>query len=84
MDRLMTLINSIPFCAEVSELSAYNEDSSQVVELHLGKFVSKFTHGDLHPRNVIIVKHGKILSIIDLDCAGWRPGYSDPCDGGRL
>jgi len=63
------------FLREGIELSAYNEHSPQVVELHQGTFISKFTHGDLHPRNVIIDKHGKILSIIDWDCAGWRPEY---------
>jgi hypothetical protein len=63
------------FLREGTELSAYKEYNPQVVELHETKFISKFTHGDLHPRNVIIDKHGKILSIIDWDCAGWRPEY---------
>ncbi|KAJ3778778.1 kinase-like domain-containing protein [Lentinula raphanica] len=33
-----------------------------------------FTHCDLAPRN-ILVKHGRIVAIIDWECAGWFPEY---------
>lgn len=46
----------------------------EAIALHGGHYSSKFTHGDLAPRNVL-VSDGKILSIIDWDCAGWRPEY---------
>ena len=56
------------FLHKVIELGTYNEHSPQIVELHQGTLISNFTHSDLHPRNIIIDKHGKILSIIDWDC----------------
>jgi serine/threonine protein kinase len=38
------------------------------------KHTSKFTHGDLVPRNVII-RDGRVAAIIDWDCAGVYPEY---------
>ena len=32
------------------------------------------THGDFHPRNIII-KDGVVTGIIDWECAGWYPEY---------
>ena len=37
-------------------------------------YVTKFTHGDLNPSN-IIVKNGHIVVIIDWQTAGWFPEY---------
>ena len=33
-----------------------------------------FTHGDLSPRN-IIVREGRIVGLLDWECAGWYPEY---------
>ena len=33
-----------------------------------------FTHGDLNPRN-IIVREGRIVGLLDWECAGWYPEY---------
>jgi aminoglycoside phosphotransferase (APT) family kinase protein len=52
------------------------EYAKQVIEYHTRNYVSKFTHGDLAPRNVL-VHNGRISAIIDWDCAGWRPEYSE-------
>jgi serine/threonine protein kinase len=41
---------------------------------HSLKCRSKFTHGDLTPRNIII-QNGKILSILDWSNSGWYPEY---------
>ena len=39
-----------------------------------GKFVTKYSHADLSPENVI-VKDGRIAAIIDWEFAGWWPEY---------
>ena len=41
---------------------------------HTRGSTSKFTHGELPLRNVILSK-GKVAAIIDWDCAGWRAEY---------
>ena len=46
----------------------------EVATLHNGRYVSKFTHGDLTMFNVL-VHEGKISAILDWECAGWRPEY---------
>ncbi|KIW55887.1 hypothetical protein PV05_04595 [Exophiala xenobiotica] len=33
-----------------------------------------FTHGDLSPRN-ILVREGRIVGLLDWECAGWYPEY---------
>jgi len=40
------------------------------------KYNTVFTHGDLAPRN-ILVKDGEIVGIIDWECSGWYPEYSE-------
>jgi len=45
-----------------------------VIVSHTEKYASKFTHGDLLPRNVIL-QGGNVAAIIDWDSAGWRPEY---------
>lgn len=58
-----------------SDLDSWNEkDCEEVYLAHLRSYASKFTHGDLAPRNVL-VRDGKIAAIIDWDSAGWRPEY---------
>ncbi|KAJ6460804.1 kinase-like domain-containing protein [Mycena vitilis] len=60
-----------------SDLSRWDDDNDRdkmVVDSHSQKYLSKFTHGDLVPRNVL-VHEGRISAIIDWDCAGWRPEY---------
>jgi hypothetical protein len=46
--------------------------------------VIKFTHGDLHPSNVIISSRGygsppHIISIVDWHQSGWLPEYWEYC-----
>jgi Ser/Thr protein kinase RdoA (MazF antagonist) len=41
-------------------------------------FIFRFCHGDLHHRNILIdPRTGKITGIIDWECAGFRPGWTD-------
>ncbi|KAJ7659415.1 hypothetical protein B0H17DRAFT_954776, partial [Mycena rosella] len=54
------------------DLSSWDIES--VFQSHTQKYASKFTHGDLAPRNVLVHK-GRISAIVDWDCAGWRPVY---------
>ncbi|KAJ7079801.1 kinase-like domain-containing protein [Mycena belliarum] len=57
------------------DLSGWHpERFAAVVRAHKEKYVSKFAHGDLAPRNVLVHK-GRVSAIIDWDCAGWRPEY---------
>ncbi|KAL0950842.1 hypothetical protein HGRIS_007601 [Hohenbuehelia grisea] len=41
-----------------------------------------FSHGDLAPRN-ILAKDGKIVAILDWECAGWCPDYWEAVRGIR-
>ncbi|KAJ6525075.1 hypothetical protein DFH09DRAFT_1329180 [Mycena vulgaris] len=45
-----------------------------VVKSHRQTYVSKFTHGDLASRNVL-VHNSRISATMDRDYAGWRPEY---------
>jgi serine/threonine protein kinase len=38
-----------------------------------------FTHGDLHPKNMLYDRESKTLSIIDFGAAGWSSRYMDIC-----
>lgn len=41
-----------------------------------GKYTTKFAHGDLAPRNILVdPKTYDIVSIIDWECAGWYPEW---------
>ncbi|KAJ6460805.1 hypothetical protein C8R47DRAFT_1160217 [Mycena vitilis] len=58
-----------------TDISHWDSDRNRkVVHSHEQIYLSKFTHGDLAPRNVLVHK-GRISAIIDWDCAGWRPEY---------
>jgi aminoglycoside phosphotransferase (APT) family kinase protein len=46
----------------------------EVTDCHSRQFRSRFTHADLCPRN-IVVRKGKVVAIIDWECAGWYPEY---------
>ncbi|SMQ51333.1 unnamed protein product [Zymoseptoria tritici ST99CH_1A5] len=45
-----------------------------VVDVHSRHYGTRFTHGDLSIEN-ILVRDGKIVAIIDWECAGWYPEY---------
>lgn len=63
------------FLREDTDLDSWNEEGWVEVFLsHSKSYTSKFTHGDLAPRNVL-VRDWKIAAIIDWDSAGWRPEY---------
>ncbi|KAK2613195.1 hypothetical protein N8I77_000122 [Diaporthe amygdali] len=34
-----------------------------------------FTHGDIHPRNIMASEHGRITSLLDFEYAGFMPDY---------
>ncbi|KAJ7276623.1 kinase-like domain-containing protein [Mycena rebaudengoi] len=61
------------FLREGDELWQW-DNYPEVAESHTKTYISKFTHGDLLPRNVM-VHEGRISAIIDWDSAGWRPEY---------
>ena len=42
---------------------------------HSQKYVSKFTHGDLAPRNIMCKRDGTITCILDWETSGWFPEY---------
>ncbi|KAI7383821.1 hypothetical protein KC336_g18299 [Hortaea werneckii] len=50
--------------------------TDKVVDIHQRDYKVRFTHGDLNSLNVLI-REGKIASIIDWECAGWYPEYWD-------
>ncbi|KAJ7457928.1 kinase-like domain-containing protein [Mycena galericulata] len=63
------------FLRKGGDLECWDADKYRVViQSHTQRYISKFTHGDLAPRNVLVHK-GRISAIIDWDCAGWRPEY---------
>ena len=41
----------------------------------------RFTHGDLHPSNIIITSSSpsKVIAIVDWEQAGWLPVYWEDC-----
>ena len=48
-------------------------------------FIFRFCHGDLHHRNILIdPRTGKITGIIDWECAGFRPWWTDVAGVGWL
>lgn len=46
----------------------------EVAKVHTSRYRTHFTHADLAPRN-IIVRHGRVVAIIDWAFAGWYPEY---------
>ncbi|KAI7283103.1 hypothetical protein KC345_g3098 [Hortaea werneckii] len=46
----------------------------EFVEIHQRNYSVRFTHGDLASLNILI-REGKVASIIDWECAGWYPEY---------
>lgn len=61
----------------VRQGSALDGDSDSEVRLVHGRFetlVTKFSHADLSPENVIVNK-GEIVAILDWEFAGWWPEY---------
>ena len=34
-----------------------------------------FTHGDIHPRNLMATADGRVTSLLDFECAGFMPDY---------
>ncbi|KAI8719779.1 Non-specific serine/threonine protein kinase [Fusarium sp. LHS14.1] len=46
----------------------------EVAKVHTSHYKTHFTHADLAPRN-IIVRHGRVVAIIDWEFAGWYPEY---------
>jgi aminoglycoside phosphotransferase (APT) family kinase protein len=46
----------------------------EVDEVHTAPYQTHFTHADLAPRN-IIVRHGRVVAIIDWAFSGWYPEY---------
>jgi Phosphotransferase enzyme family len=69
----------------IKDFHAYNlrydplhawEAEKEVVQVHSKSksYTSKFTHGDLMPRNIMF-KNGRITAIIDWENAGWFPEY---------
>ncbi|TCD69488.1 hypothetical protein EIP91_007418 [Steccherinum ochraceum] len=52
--------------------------TEELVEFHSRPFPrSRFTHGDLAPRNIMVdgAGTGKIVAILDWDASGWFPEY---------
>jgi serine/threonine protein kinase len=50
-------------------------NSDEVVNSHHKHYATKFTHGDLAPRNIMVKSDGTITAIVDWDSAGWFPEY---------
>ena len=48
--------------------------SDTVIRVHERKYDVKFTHGDLGAQN-ILVREGRVVAIVDWECAGWYPEY---------
>lgn len=55
------------------ELWTFDKDVT-IVHNKSNSYVSKFTHADMSPEN-IMVKNGKITGIIDWEFGGWFPEY---------
>jgi serine/threonine protein kinase len=45
------------------------------IHSHRQRYTTKFSHGDLAPRNVLVKRDGTITGLIDWDSAGWFPEY---------
>ncbi|CAA7266305.1 unnamed protein product [Cyclocybe aegerita] len=58
-----------------SPLFSSGADGEAIGASHSQTYATKFTHGDLAPRNVLVKKDGTITAIVDWDCAGWFPEY---------
>ncbi|KZT56447.1 kinase-like protein [Calocera cornea HHB12733] len=39
---------------------------------------TRFSHGDLTPRNVLVDEQGNLTGVIDWEAAGWMPRHWDP------
>lgn len=59
-----------------SDPSRYPEIQDPLKKIAGRKWRTVFSHGDLGPHN-ILWKDGRIVSIIDWECAGWLPEYWD-------
>jgi aminoglycoside phosphotransferase (APT) family kinase protein len=51
------------------------QDTAKVLISHGQQYATKFTHGDLAPRNIMMKEDGTITAIVDWDSAGWFPEY---------
>ncbi|KAM5492476.1 hypothetical protein McaMca56_007041 [Microsporum canis] len=48
----------------------------EVASCHSNNYLTFFSHSDLAPRNIII-RHGRIVGVVDWELAGWYPEYWD-------
>ena len=51
------------------------QGTDKVLISHGQQYATKFTHGDLAPRNIMVREDGTITAIVDWDSAGWFPEY---------
>ncbi|KJX95254.1 Protein kinase-like domain like protein [Zymoseptoria brevis] len=58
----------------VPEEHAQKFFGDEVMRVHRREYNIRFTHGDLSAQN-ILVRGGKVVAIIDWECAGWYPEY---------
>nr|POE47192.1 hypothetical protein CFP56_00524 [Quercus suber] len=54
--------------------SSHTVYSEKVAEIHTRDYGIRFTHGDLASLNILMRK-GKVVALIDWECAGWYPEY---------
>nr|OQO26402.1 hypothetical protein B0A51_05588 [Rachicladosporium sp. CCFEE 5018] len=58
----------------VDDASVAKVFGEAVADIHARDYETRFTHGDLGVQNILI-RSGKVVSIIDWECSGWYPEY---------
>lgn len=59
----------------LNEFAALTLDVADIVHAHSREYATKFTHGDLAPRNILVQEDGTVTAIVDWETAGWYPEY---------
>lgn len=59
---------------------AYTEAAEAVASCGYGQWPACMTHSDWHPGNLLF-KRGRVLSVIDYDCAKWGKAVCDVANG---
>jgi len=47
----------------------------QIIDTHSRSYMSKFTHADFAPRNIMVTRNSTVTAIVDWAYSGWYPEY---------
>lgn len=59
----------------LEDFSMFQVKMDDIMVVHRRRYLTKFTHGDFAPRNILVTEDGTVVAIVDWETAGWYPEY---------